>query len=172
MKAIGNYILIEGLQNKHKEVNGLLLTEKLDIDNRYVKAKIVSVGNLVQVLKEGDIIDIIATKKSVYGYLSVEGGFKTESFLNSVSTLVRAKIGPNNGNKIRLEDKIFINKNRNNKSNFKVDFLTKDTNTIRVLKGPQYDFFSEKSKKLFFSQLYKVSNLTDRMGMRLEGKVL
>ena len=56
MKAIGNYILIEGLQNKHKEVNGLLLTEKLDIDNRYVKAKIVSVGNLVQVLKEGDII--------------------------------------------------------------------------------------------------------------------
>ncbi len=123
-------------------------------------------------LKEGDIIDIIATKKSVYGYLSVEGGFKTESFLNSVSTLVRAKIGPNNGNKIRLEDKIFINKNRNNKSNFKVDFLTKDTNTIRVLKGPQFNYFSEKSKSDFFSKDYKITNLTDRMGMRLQGEVL
>jgi co-chaperonin GroES (HSP10) len=56
MKAIGNYILIERLQSKHKEVSGLLLTEKLDVDNRYVKARIVSVGNLVQVLKEGDTI--------------------------------------------------------------------------------------------------------------------
>ena len=56
MKAIGNYILIERLQLKHKEVNGLLLTEKLDVDNRYIKAKIISVGNLVQVLKEGDAI--------------------------------------------------------------------------------------------------------------------
>ena len=54
MKAIGNYILIERLQLKHKEVNGLLLTEKLDVDNRYIKAKIISVGNLVQVL---NIID-------------------------------------------------------------------------------------------------------------------
>ena len=56
MKAIGNYLLIERLQSKHKEVNGLLLTEKLDSDNRYVKAKIISVGNLVEVLKEGNII--------------------------------------------------------------------------------------------------------------------
>ena len=56
MKAIGNYILIEKLATKHKEVNGLLYTEKLDTNNRYIKAKIVSVGNLVQVLKEGDII--------------------------------------------------------------------------------------------------------------------
>tara|TARA_R100001463_G_scaffold771_6_gene3580 strand:+ start:1036 stop:1293 length:258 start_codon:yes stop_codon:yes gene_type:complete len=56
MKAIGNYILIETLQSKHKEVNGLLLTEKLDVDNRYVKAKIISLGNLVEALKEGDII--------------------------------------------------------------------------------------------------------------------
>ena len=51
MKAIGNYILIEKLSNKTKEVNGLLLTEKLDSDNRYVKAKIISCGNLVEVLQ-------------------------------------------------------------------------------------------------------------------------
>ena len=56
MKAIGNYILIDRLEGKHKEVNGLLLTEKLDVDNRYVKGKIISTGNLVQALKEGDVI--------------------------------------------------------------------------------------------------------------------
>jgi len=56
MKAIGNYILIEALQSKHKEVNGLLLTEKTDVDNRYVRGKIISKGENVQVLKENDII--------------------------------------------------------------------------------------------------------------------
>ena len=47
-----------------------------------------------------------------------------------------------------------------------------NNNIIRVLKGPQYDYFSEESKKIFFSQLYKITNLSDRMGMRLKGKVL
>ena len=123
-------------------------------------------------LNEGDSIDILATDKSAYGYMSVEGGFKIESFFNSVSTLVKARIGPNNGSKITLEDKITTNKNRKNENNFKASILPENSNTIRVLKGPQYDFFSEKSKKLFFSQLYKISNLTDRMGMRLEGQTL
>ena len=123
-------------------------------------------------LNEGDSIDILATDKSIYGYMSVEGGFKIKSFFHSVSTLVKARIGPNNGNKISLEDKITTNQNRKNENNFKVNISSENSNTIRVLKGPQYDFFSEKSKKLFFSQLYKVSNLTDRMGMRLEGQTL
>ena len=123
-------------------------------------------------LNEGDSIDILATNKSTYGYMSVEGGFKIESFCNSVSTLSKTGIGANNGNKISLEDKIITNTNRKNENNFKASILLDNPNTIRVLKGPQYNFFSEKSKKLFFSQSYKVSNLTDRMGMRLAGEAL
>jgi len=123
-------------------------------------------------LKEGDQIDILATKNSAYGYLSVEGGFDLELFCNSVSTLVKAQIGPNNGNKIKLGDKIKINKFSKNNNNFKVNVFNESTNIIRVLKGSQYDYFSEESKKIFFSQLYKITNLSDRMGMRLKGKVL
>ena len=44
--------------------------------------------------------------------------------------------------------------------------------TIRVLKGPQFDNFSKESQKDFFSNEYKISNLTDRMGMRLEGSIM
>jgi len=123
-------------------------------------------------LNEGDQIDILATKKSVYGYLSVEGGFDLKPFCNSVSTLVKAQIGPNNGSKIKLGDEIKINKLSSNNKNFKVNTSFENTNTIRVLKGPQYHYFSEESKTIFFSQFYKVTSLTDRMGMRLEGKVL
>ncbi len=120
-------------------------------------------------LKEGDILDILATQKSVYGYLSVESGFKLKSFLNSVSTLAKANIGPNKGSKIKLDDNLIINEVIKNKNNFKTSISYDDSSMIRVLKGSQYDYFSEESKKNFFNQKYKITKLTDRMGMRLQG---
>jgi len=94
------------------------------------------------------------------------------SFCNSVSTLVRANIGPNEGKKIGIKNKILLKKNRKEKNNYAVNVLIKKNDVIRVLKGPQFDYFSDTSQKEFFSKDYKITNLTDRMGMRLEGKVL
>jgi len=123
-------------------------------------------------LKEGDVIDILATKRSAYGYLSISGGFKIESFFNSVSTLVKAKIGPNNGSKIKKDDNLIINDASKNKNNHKAMIFSENIKEIRVLKGPQYDYFSDESKKKFFNLEYKITNLTDRMGMRLQGESL
>ena len=123
-------------------------------------------------LKEGDVIDILATKKSAYGYLSISGGFKIESFFNSVSTLVKSKIGPNNGSKIKEDDNLIINDASKNKNNHKAMIFSENIKEIRVLKGPQYDYFSDESKKNFFNLEYKITNLTDRMGMRLQGESL
>jgi len=123
-------------------------------------------------LDEGDQIDILATRQSAYGYLSVEGGFDVEPFCNSVSTLVRANIGPNEGKKINIKNKIPLKTNRKEKNNYTAKVSLEKKNVIRVLKGPQFDYFSESSKKEFFSKEYKITSLTDRMGMRLEGKVL
>ena len=123
-------------------------------------------------MNEGDQIDILATKKSAYGYLAVEGGFDVKPFCSSVSILARAQIGPNNGKKIKIKDKIIIKRNRNNKKNFETKVPIKDRNIIRVLKGPQFDYFSKESQKDFFSKDYKITNLTDRMGMRLEGTII
>jgi len=123
-------------------------------------------------LDEGDQVDILATRQSAYGYLSVEGGFDVVPFCNSVSTLVRANIGPNEGKKINIKNKILLKKNRKGKSNYVANISIKKNNVIRVLKGPQFDYFSNTSQKEFFSKDYKITNLTDRMGMRLEGKVL
>ena len=58
------------------------------------------------------------------------------------------------------------------KNNFSTKTFNNNKNIIRVLKGPQFDYFSGESKKDFFSKEYKISNLTDRMGMRLEGTVI
>jgi len=128
--------------------------------------------NRTHALDEGDQIDILATKQSAYGYMALEGGFDIKPFCKSVSILSRAQIGPNEGKKIKINDKINIRINSKNKKNFSTKVPKKNKSTIRVLKGPQFDYFSKESQKDFFSKEYKISNLTDRMGMRLEGTVM
>ena len=56
MKAINNYLVVENIKEGVKQVGGLLLTEELDSDNRYLKAKVISTGNLVEGLKDGEIV--------------------------------------------------------------------------------------------------------------------
>ena len=56
MKAINHYIIIENIKEGPKTVAGLIMTDDTDSDNRYLKAKIISTGNLVEGLKDGDTI--------------------------------------------------------------------------------------------------------------------
>ena len=128
--------------------------------------------NRTYALDEGDQLDILSTKQSAYGYLALEGGFDIKPFCKSVSTLSRAQIGPNEGEKIKINDKINIRLKSKNIKNFSTNVPTKNKNTVRVLRGPQFDYFSKESQRDFFSKEYKISNLTDRMGMRLEGAVM
>ena len=55
MKAVNHYIIIDMIKEEPK-IGGLILTEKTDEDNRYLKAKVVSIGNMVEGIKEGDTI--------------------------------------------------------------------------------------------------------------------
>ena len=128
--------------------------------------------NRTYILDQGDQIDILATKKSAYGYMALEGGFDIKPFCQSVSILSRAEIGPNEGKKIKINDKIAIRANNKSEKNFSTKVPNNDKNIIRVLKGSQFDYFSKESQKDFFSKEYNISNLTDRMGMRLEGTVM
>ena len=56
MKAINNYIIVEVIKKGPKKIAGLIMTEELDDDNRYIKAKVISIGNLVEGIKEKDIV--------------------------------------------------------------------------------------------------------------------
>ena len=123
-------------------------------------------------ISNGEKIDILSTINSVYGYFSIFGGFKIEEVKGSVSTLVKAKIGPNNGDKLKVGDKIFFNKSHQGDKTNKIQFDFDNDNIIRVMKGLQINYFSKKSQEDFFSKEYKVTKLTDRMGMRLEGQKL
>ena len=56
MKAVNNYLIIEIIKDEPKKVGGLILTEDIDSDNRYLKAKVISIGNLVEGINTNDII--------------------------------------------------------------------------------------------------------------------
>ena len=56
MKAVNNYIVVENIKIEPKKVAGLLMTEELDEDNRYIKANVISTGNLVEGIKDNDTI--------------------------------------------------------------------------------------------------------------------
>ena len=56
MEAINKYIIVENIKTEPKKVAGLIMTDDTDVDNRYLKAKIISCGNLVEGLKDGDMI--------------------------------------------------------------------------------------------------------------------
>ena len=120
-------------------------------------------------LNDGDKLDIISTNRSVYGYFSIKNGFTGEYIWESCSVNTKAKIGSNNGEKYQSNQKIYINKNENLSEYKKINHLNSKIEYIRVLKGTNFSFFSEKAKKIFFSNEFIVSKLTDRMGMRLEG---
>ena len=56
MKAVNNYIVVQKIKQGPKTVGGLILTEDVDVENRYVKATAISVGNLVEGINEKDVV--------------------------------------------------------------------------------------------------------------------
>ena len=121
------------------------------------------------ILENGDELDILSTNKSVYGYLAFGGKLDLEYQWSSCSVNTKANIGSNNGKKLEANQKInisFMNKNLNNK---KLNYINTKIENIRIIKGTNYDYFSEAGKNIFLNKEFYVSKLSDRMGMRLDG---
>ncbi|MDC0850922.1 biotin-dependent carboxyltransferase family protein [Candidatus Pelagibacter sp.] len=120
-------------------------------------------------LEHGDEIDILSTNKSVYGYLAISGEFDLKFQWGSCSINTKANIGSNDGKKLDKDQKINISKINLNQEKKKTNYLNSKIENIRVIKGTNFDYFSEEGKKIFFEKEFTVSKLSDRMGMRLEG---
>ena len=122
------------------------------------------------ILENNDELDIISTNQSVYGYLAISGKFDLKFQWSSCSTNIKAKIGSNNGEKLSDNQKINIKEINQNFISSKLNYVNKKIENIRVIRGTNFNYFSEEGKKIFFENEFKVSKLSDRMGMRLDGK--
>ncbi len=120
-------------------------------------------------LENEDEIDIFSTNKSVYGYLAIAGEFDLKLQWGSCSINTKANIGSNDGRKLENEQKINISKINQKLEKKKIDYLNSKIENIRIIKGTNFEYFSDKGKKNFLEKEFIVSKLSDRMGMRLEG---
>jgi len=120
-------------------------------------------------IESGDEINIISTNKSVYGYLALGGELDLKFQWNSCSINTKANIGSNDGKKLDVGHRINLKKINSNKDIKKINYINTKIENIRVMRGTNFDYFSEEGKKIFYEKEFTVSKLSDRMGMRLEG---
>ena len=172
---INNAVIEFAYQGPMLKFNGesttFAITGDVNFNIKRKKNSILEKGNSYQTynLKSGDEIDILSTNRSVYGYLAIAGNIDVNLFGNSCSTNTKAKIGSNNGEKIKKGDKIFFSNSDGKTQLKKLNYINTKIEQIRVIRGTNYDYFSKESKNIFFKNEFNVTKLTDRMGMRLEG---
>ena len=136
------------------------------------KEEIIGIPYNVYLIENKDQIDIKSTNKSVYGYLSINEKFIIDEIWGSFSINTKAKIGSNNGEKLSNNQKINIDYKNNKTALKKLNYINNKIEYIRVIKGTNFNYFSEKAKNIFFKEEFKVTKLSDRMGMRLDGQTL
>jgi len=143
-----------------------------DVNFKLKKNNKIIEGNCYEnyLIKNGDEIDILSTNKSVYGYLAINAEFDLNFQWDSCSINTKANIGSNNGKKISNGQEIEIIEIKKNTIKKKINYFNSKIEKIRVIEGTNFHYFSEDGKKKFFEEEFFVSKLSDRMGMRLEGK--
>ena len=122
-------------------------------------------------VKEGDVIAFTKLRSGMRAYLGVAGGFDTPVILGSRSTYLRGSLGC----ALKKGDEIhsFGNKKKYwNTGKSLTNQLIPDWNMkkpLRVLPGPQMDYFSKDGIQIFSTSTYTISPISDRQGIRTDG---
>jgi len=142
-----------------------------DVNFKLIRKNIETEGKCYEsiTIENNDEIDLISTNKSVYGYFSVTAKFQIDYQWKSCSTNTKANIGANNGKKLENSQKLHV-LDIKAISKRSINYINTRIENIRVIRGTNFDYFSKEAQQNFFSEEFNVTKLSDRMGMRLEGK--
>ncbi|WP_319370475.1 biotin-dependent carboxyltransferase family protein [uncultured Ilyobacter sp.] len=108
------------------------------------------------------------------GYISFSGGIDVPEIMGSRSTYMKARIGGFEGRQLKSGDILKLKNlefsSFEKKLPQKYKPLFSDHYELRVILGPQDDYFTPKGIDTFLSKIYNITNECDRMGVRLEGE--
>lgn len=127
-------------------------------------------------VKKGSILEISRVEEGLRGYIAFKNGLDLPKIMGSYSTYLRGELGGYKGRKLKNGDKLKLNrkveknefKERKLVKNDRPDFSQKE---IRVIMGPQDDYFTNKGISDFLKEEFEVSSQADRMGYRLKGEI-
>jgi biotin-dependent carboxylase-like uncharacterized protein len=125
-------------------------------------------------LKRGQTLRVGMIEGASTAYLAVSGGFALPLFMGSLSTYSRAGVGGFQGRKLGPGDALPLARatapgGDERKLAAPFDY---GTGPIRVVWGPQDDYFTDEGKRTFTGSEYRVSKEADRMGIRFEGPTI
>jgi biotin-dependent carboxylase-like uncharacterized protein len=118
----------------------------------------------------GSSIEVGAARDGLYSILAVAGGFALLPQLGSLSLHMRAAIGGLDGRALMAGDRLALHASDVAGPDLAAARgFARDDTPIRILLGPQDDFFTPQAIKTLVSQPYLVTAQADRMGIRLSG---
>jgi len=113
------------------------------------------------------------TKDFARCYLAVAGGVRVPLFLGSASTHMLSGLGGFNGRALRKGDVLPLGVPTEDLISQRIPSASLHTlwprKVLRVTDGPQIDSFSEQARHTFFRSKFRVTEQSDRTGLRLEG---
>ncbi|MGN1419516.1 MAG: biotin-dependent carboxyltransferase family protein [Acutalibacteraceae bacterium] len=125
-------------------------------------------------VKKGSKLVMKAAKKGMRAYLAVAGGFDLPYVLGSMSTNLKCSVGGFEGRKLKAGDEIPLRQSTTlsliGRRKIKNETKYPSEITLRVMLGPQDDYFTEKGLETFLGTTYIVTDKSDRMGIRLDGE--
>jgi antagonist of KipI len=124
----------------------------------------------------GQTLRLGSTRSGARAYLSVQGGIAVPPFLRSASTHILSGLGGFSGRPLREGDLLHIGPAtelfRKRAIGPRLSEHLSSRKILRVTPGPQVDWFSESSLRLFYEATYRVAEQSNRMGLRLEGALV
>jgi antagonist of KipI len=125
--------------------------------------------------RPGQILRMQSTRSGARCYLCVSGAIDVPRFLGSASTHVLSGLGGFEGRALRKGDVLRTGKATApfaGRLNPKVAQGLAPRLRLRVTEGLQSGWFTEASRRAFFETAYRVSEASNRMGLRLQGAAI
>lgn len=128
-------------------------------------------------VKRGSVLSFSGIRWGARSYIAFQGGIFVEKVMGSKSTDIRAQIGGFQGRALQDGDKLFVGLPLDRsvvERRFPKDIIPPYSNhpTLRVIMGPEDDYFTPQARESFLSQDWLVTESSDRMGYRLDGEPL
>ena len=126
---------------------------------------------------EGQIVSFAELTKGVRAYIAVAGGLAVARILGGAGTLVSAGLGGWNGRALQAGDRPgaragVMDTKANWSASPEFNAATGGDVIVRFVRGPQWDWFAAASRRTFLAKHFKVTDKSDRMGLRLDGVAL
>jgi len=122
--------------------------------------------------KAGQILQLRSPLRGMRSYLAVSGGFEVPTVMGSQSTDLTAKFGGFDGRFLQNGDRLPLGPaSRQFERSVGVRQILWG-NRVRVIPGPEFKQFTTESQQAFWRTGWTLTSQSNRMGHRLEGRVL